>query len=150
HVAMPPVIEIIGRSIPNDRAFTVNELIDVLRMAEPGRMFQRDTIRTYLQRLEDRGAVRRVGRVRNRIHWATADYTGPVDPNCSVRLPELAAEILRESGPMRSMDLLARIRERGYRATDDQRLVLKSLRVALWRCEEFQRDKSGKWLLTTQ
>lgn len=149
-VKLPRVIDVIARVIPSDRAFTVNELVEILTVAEPGRIFQRETVREYLQRLGDRGVVRRVGRASNRVHWAAADYAGPVDPQCGKRLPELAGEILAESGPLRSLELLARIREHGYRAADDQRLVLRSLRMALWRCDAFQRDKTGKWTAVTQ
>jgi hypothetical protein len=141
------IADLIADVMPSDDTFTIGELSELLVKAEPGRRFTQSTIRTLCQRMEPLGAIRRVGRVNGKTLWASPSYAGVIDLDSVKRLPDVAADVLRACGSLRSADLLQRIRERGYRAGDNHRKVMKALRTALYRNPAFQRDKTGKWSL---
>jgi len=138
---------LIAEAMPRDRAFTIGELTELLVQAEPGRRFVQSTVRTICQRMVPLGAIRRVGRIGGKTMWASPGYAGKIDLEGVKRLPNVAADVLRECGPLRIADLLQRIRERGYRSRDGHDKVIRALRMALYRNRTFERDKAGKWSL---
>ncbi len=133
----PPVklrnlTSVIAEVMPRDHAFTIGELAELVAKAEPGRRFLHGTVRTLCQKMVPAGGIRRVGRVSGKTMWAAPSYSGKIDLESVKRLPQVAADVLRVSGPLRSADLLQRIRERGYRTAEGPRKVLKSLQMAAY------------------
>ena len=117
---------VIAEVMPRDHAFTIGELAELVAKAEPGRRFLHGTVRTLCQKMVPAGAIRRVGRVSGKTMWAAPGYAGKIDLEGVKRLPDVAADVLRVSGPLRAADLLERIRERGYRSAEGHRKVLKA------------------------
>jgi hypothetical protein len=61
-------------------------------------------------------------------------------------LPNAAETILKELGPLTSAEIVANLKERGYRPDDDPRVLLNSLRDAFKRNQSrFTRTDNGRW-----
>ncbi|MCI0379107.1 MAG: hypothetical protein L0215_15975 [Gemmataceae bacterium] len=141
-----PIIEMIADLAPRDRTFTLAEVVALLNQAEPNRKYHVPTIRTFFQRLEKQGMIRRVRRANGNVLWAAAGCRTPDTLYGAQSLTEVAADVLRASGPLRVAELLVAIRERGYRADADPHKLLTSLVSDLKRNPgRFRRDKAGRW-----
>ena len=129
----------VKEAIPHDRIFDMPALRSILARLHPERQFLSATVKHYLELLTADGSIRRVGGRTNHLYWAAADYKGPIDIESTKQLSQMAERVLRECGNC-AIDLHVRIRELGYRVGDDQDAVLRSLRSALRRGYQFQRD----------
>jgi hypothetical protein len=139
------LMALLCETIPHDRLFTVAEVIELMAEAEPERHIHVRTVRPYLERLEKRGIVRPVRRGLKGIVWAATDYAAPADPYGTRTLTEVAAEILREFGPLTSVELVLALHARGYRTDAHPRTLNLAIRTSLRRNPRFRKDDKGRW-----
>jgi hypothetical protein len=85
-----------------------------LRAAEPSRRFHVPTLRTLLQKLMDRGMIRRVSKGNNGcVQWAAIGAVVPESPFGAMSLTDVAEVVLRKTGPLRTVKLLMTIQHPG-------------------------------------
>ena len=117
-----PMSALICQCLPRDRTFTIDELLGLLELAEPGRMFNPSSVRTYFHILERQGAVRRVRREGSRfILWAVKSYQTPTTRYGAMNMRQVCESLLREKGPLMVAELIVTMQSRGYRADADRR-----------------------------
>jgi hypothetical protein len=127
--AKRPIIDLIVDAMPKSRPFQLREVLAKLRKAYPKRNFHEPTIRTLFKRLSDQGLIRKLSKGdRGFILWAASQC--PVadgGPLATCSLPDVAEQVLRESGPLRAVEVILAVHERGYRPDADQRALLQNL-----------------------
>jgi len=141
------LIDIICEVVPKGYAFTMVELQDWVQQSEPGRTVDRDTLRTLIHTLKNEGVVRRVARTgRNAVTW---EYVKPRSRELAFEamlLPDAAAVVLRDTGPLRIMELVTALQKRGYRTDAQPRTLLAAAGAALRRNpERFAVDSDRRW-----
>jgi hypothetical protein len=134
------VHKLLADMLPGDREFTVAEVLAQLRHALPGRRLDMAKARSYLQYLEADGRVRRTRRVHRTVYWAAAGVEVAAEPHGVRPMAEVAAEVLRDVGPLTMAELVVALREQGYRAEEDPRKTMASLGVMLRKGRKFKRD----------
>jgi len=139
-----PLIELTRELLPHDRAFTISEVVERLGEAEPDRTIYVATVRTFFVRFEEQGLIRRVRRRKGRVLWATADSGVPDSPYGALPMTDVAADIIRDRGPLNGAELIVAMQERGYRTDVDPRSLYGVLESSLTRSPLFRKD-SGKW-----
>lgn len=142
-----PIIEMICDLIPQDRTFTFGEIVEQLQDADPGRDFNVPSLRTFFQKLRDRGIIRRVSKVDGGcVLWAATGHVIPDGPFGAMSLVDVAELVLRDAGPLWPTELVLTIQERGYRTDADPRKLLNSLQTSLKRNRErFVCDEDRRW-----
>lgn len=142
-----PIIEMICDLIPQDRTFTFGEIVEQLQAVDPGRDFNLPSLRTFFQKLRDRGMIRRVSKVDGGcVLWAAAGFHVTDSPFGAMSLVDVAEAVLRDAGPLWPTELVLTIRERGYRSDADPRKLLNSLQSSLKRNRErFACGDDGRW-----
>jgi hypothetical protein len=139
-----PLIELTRELLPHDRAFTISEVVELLGHAEPDRTIYIATVRTFFVRLEEQGLIRRVRRRKGRVLWATADSGVPDSPYGAMPMTDVAADIIRDTGPLKGAELIVAMHERGYRTDASQRGLYRTLESSLSKSPLFRKD-GGKW-----
>jgi hypothetical protein len=142
------ICDLILDYMPKDRPFSHREIVATLRKAAPGRQFQEPTIRTMFKKLADDGKVRRIRKGDHGFMlWAAPDC--PVEdqgPMASMSLPEAAEYVLKDRGPLRSVEIVLAVQELGYRADSDQRTMMSGVSQALKRYKDrFRLGADGRW-----
>lgn len=142
-----PVLELICALIP-DRAFTVGEMVEMLRDAAPDRTFNVPTIRTFFPRLAEQGIIRKVSRsVGGQVLWAAADSDVDENPYRAMPMTDMAEQVLRECGPMRLHELVVAMQESGYRPDAEPRRLAASFRWSAKNSpDRFSRGEDGRWV----
>lgn len=140
---------ILCRVMPKNREFTCNELTALAKEAAPARRFTRETVRSSLAYLELAGRVRRTRKIKASVLWAAPEFIAKPNPYGVRTIADVAEEVLRGRGALPILDLLVAIRESGYRADDDPRMVKRALAAALYRNQQFRRD-GKRWTLAGQ
>lgn len=126
--------------MPKDREFSLAEMMRLARDALPGRRINKDTLRSNFGYLESIGVAKRTRWHNRRVLWAVAGFDVPRTKFGVRTIVDVAAEVLRDSGPMNAVELLVTMRERGYRPDGDPRKMLGSLSDTLRRSRKFKRD----------
>lgn len=126
--------------MPTDREFTTAELFALAKKAHPYRRLSLDKVRASLNYLEENDRVRRRRLVDATVMWSGPEYVEQVRTWNAPTCAKVAEKVLRERGPMRSLDLLVAIMESGFRADDDPRKVKSALSRALSANWQFKRD----------
>lgn len=147
NVAKGKIVWTVVRSlIPTDREFTIDDMRQWLAENYPTRKFPVSTVRASFRRLMDQGSIRPV----SRGHYSKMTYVAcaggsPDDvPFAALNLPDAAARVLRELGPMRDMELVLAIQQRGNRSDSRPKRLLKSLVKSLnHNTERFALDDAG-------
>lgn len=103
--------------IPKDREFTLEDMKRWLAENHSTRKFPISTVRASFRRLADQGLIRAVKRGRAaQVTWIACNGDAPDDvPFAALSLPEAAGVILRELGPMRDIELVLAMQQRGNR-----------------------------------
>ena len=135
--------------IPTDRTFTIREIIEGLRAADPDREFALPSVNACINTLKDAGMVKRVSRGDNgQANWAAAGLDVDEGEFGSAPLSDVAAVLIGERGPMTAVELVILMQERGYRAKTRSKLLLRSLGSTLNRARDrFVRDEKQRWSL---
>jgi len=141
-----PIVELIASLIPKDRTFTLSDVLGLLQEAEPGRQFHVPTVRTLFPDLVKAGTIRKVRRAANGcVHWAAAECEVEDEPIAAMSIADAAAVVLEESGPLTAVEIVVSLKERGYRADADPRMLLRTLQYSFKRNRgRFVRDGS-RW-----
>jgi hypothetical protein len=142
------IADLIVDYMPKDRPFSLRDVVAILRKACPGRQFQEATIRTTFQRLIDENRVRKVRKADHGFMlWAAPECPIEDDgPMATMSLPDAAAHVLRERGPMRPVEIVLAVQELGYRADGNRRTMLVGLSQALKRHSgRFSLGVDGRW-----
>jgi len=143
-----PIMDMIRELLPQDRTFTVSDMVAMMRQREPGRDFNVPTIRTYFPRLTELGTIRKVSRDnKGHVLWAAAGLKAEAGPFGAMPLTEVAEFVLKLCGPMELVALVIEMQQRGFRPKGDPRQIMRSLRWADKRYPgRFKRDGEGRWL----
>ncbi|MBA3483809.1 MAG: hypothetical protein H0T51_18550 [Pirellulales bacterium] len=141
------IIDVICEVMPQGYAFTMVELQDWVQQSESGRAVDRETLRTLLHTLKNEGVVRRVARAgHNAVTW---EYVKPRSRELAFEamlLPDAAAVVLGDTGPLRIMELVVALQSRGYRRDAKARTLLAAAGAALRRNRErFSCDEDRRW-----
>jgi len=126
--------------MPKDREFTTAELYALATKAMPKRRLTLLKVRSALANLEETDRVRRSRLIHAKIQWASPDFVAEVRkwsvPTCA----RVAEKVLRERGPLPLLDLVVAMREAGFRADDEPRLVRNAVAKALYTNRQFKQD----------
>lgn len=142
-----PVFSLVASCVPEGE-FTCDDLLRNLRTRAPDREFTVGTVRVYLCTLCDRGLIRRVARgERNRTVWeAVEGVSVPEKPCAAWFIPDAAELVLRERGPLRVVELVVALQDRGYRADCDPSVLANSVSKSLqYHPERFHKGRGGRW-----
>lgn len=141
-----PILELICALIP-DRAFTVGEMVEMLRDAHSDRTFNVPTIRTFFPRLAEQGIIRKVSRsVGGQVLWAAVGADVDENPFRAMPMTDMAEQVLRECGPLRLHELVVAMQDRGYRPDAEPRRLAASLRWSAKNSQDrFTRGEDGRW-----
>jgi hypothetical protein len=142
-----PIIELIVELIPRNKGFTFADVHRALCDSEPGRQFNQLSVRTLLPKLEAQGIIRRVSKnQKGRVVWAAAGAKVQESPYGAMPLVDVAEHLLRESGPMTTVELVVAMQEHGHRADVNPRQLVAALRTSLRRYPgRFVRGGDGRW-----
>lgn len=145
-----PLQDLIVDLIPKDRAFTVNEMVLMMRKRHPLRNFNVPTIRTIVPKLAEGGIIRRVSRdERGCVLWASVSAKIKTTPLAAMSLTGAAELLLQERGPLRLMELVILLQQAGFRPKADPRRLIQSLRWANSRYPgRFTEGDNGRWAVT--
>jgi hypothetical protein len=143
-----PIIDLIVEAMPKKRPFQLREVLTKLRKAQPKRNFHEPTIRTLFKRLSDQGRILKHSKgERGFILWVASEC--PVDvagPMAALSLSDVAEQVLREAGPLRAVEVVLAVQERGYRPGADRHSLLNNLSQAFKRNgHRFVIDTNGRW-----
>ena len=101
--------------LPKNRAFTVADACELVYADPLGCKYKETSIRAQFPVLAGRGLIHKVGRRAGHVLWARREAAIEVSPFGTLTLPEIAEQLIGEYGPMRIMEIVARMKERGYR-----------------------------------
>lgn len=145
----PSLRELLLGIVPSDRGFTVAEVCELAYSHEVACRFKENSIRSACGELKRRGELVQVGRHNGHILWAKPDAQLEPEVFCGMSLVEIAAQLIGEYGPMRYTEIVARMRERGYRPNEKPAETYDQLRRAMVRVSgRFVKDDGDKWTLT--
>ncbi len=143
-----PITDLIIEAMPKSRPFQLREVLAKLRKSDPKRTFHEPTIRTLFKRLSDQGRILKVSKAaRGYVLWAASECP-PMDPGpfAALSLSDIAEQVLRESGPLRAVEVVLAVQEKGYRPDADQRSLLNNLSQAFKRNgHRFAVGTDGRW-----
>ncbi len=126
-----PVLKLIRELLPQDRLFTISDILDELRAHDPRRHFNPHSVRTFFPRLVELGEVRRVARNGcGHVLWAVPGLHVEDTEFGAMSLPEAAEKVLRETGPLKLLELVIELRRRGFRPHREPSKLMHSLKVA--------------------
>jgi len=141
---------IIRSLIPQDREFTIDDMKRWLAENHSTRKFPASTVRASFRRLADQGLIRPVRRGHAaQVTWiACEDGSADDVPFASLSLPDAAEVVLRDFGPLREVELVLAIQQRGNRRDAPSGRVVKSLAKALQSNPgRFVCGDDGRWRL---
>jgi hypothetical protein len=141
-----PMGDMVCDLIPQDRTFTLREILDGLRKADPGREFALPSLNACIHSLRAAGMVKRVSRGDNgQAIWAAAALEVEEGEFGSLPMSDVSAVLIREKGPMTAVELVLAMQERGYRAETRPNLLVRSLGTTLKRNRGRFRVVDGRW-----
>lgn len=141
------IIALAAELMPQDRPFTVQDIVALMQQAEPQRVFNLGSIRAEFSKMIDRGLIRRVRRMEGgQLLWAAAGCEVDQSPLTALPLPGAISEVLGERGPLAVAEIVVALKEAGYRPEADPRILLRSVREVFNRGGgRFERQEGGKW-----
>jgi hypothetical protein len=144
--------ELVKEYMPRDRQFTIAEIREKLLEVEPTRRFYRASLRTTFANLKREGAIRRVKRIsKGQVLWECVATAPTVTPLAAMLLPEAVEVILGECGPLRPVEIVLALQERGYRREANPKILANSLQSTLRRCAgRFTLGDDGRWQLSRE
>lgn len=141
------IVSLVQEYMPRDRQFTVTEMREILLEVEPDRRFYRATLKTTFANLRRQGDIKPVKRIgKGQVLWQAMAATPPETPLSAMQLPDAVALVLGECGPLRPVEIVVALQERGYRREANPRILANSLQAALKRCSgRFACGEDGRW-----
>lgn len=98
--------------------------------------------------LEEEGMVRRIGVLRGKMQWAASEYQTEESPYALMHVWQVAEIILRECGPIMTIDLAVEMRKRNYRKAEAPQSLVHFLRQTLHsHNERFALQEDRRWKL---
>jgi hypothetical protein len=142
-----PMSEMVCDLIPTDRTFTIREIIEGLRAADPEREFTLPSVNACIHGLKDSGMVKRVSRGDGgQAIWAAAALDVEEGEFGSMRMADVSAILIGERGPMTAVELVIAMQQRGYRPEANPNLLVRSLATTLKRAKgRFRADDKRRW-----
>lgn len=137
----------INAAIPNDRPFTIPDVLHALEAADPRRVWRKRSIENHMSRLRERGVVRRLRKHRG-VESAVYVCNGvdvEAEPFEDKTLSDVVAEVLGNRR-MTITELAVAVLEAGYVTTMNDRTLRTSIGVIL-RKGAFKLE-GGKWART--
>jgi hypothetical protein len=132
--------------LPKNRPFTVADACELVYADPLGCKYKETSIRAQFPVLAGRGLIHKIGRRSGHVLWARNECEVDVCPFGSLTLPEIAEQLIAEHGPMRMMEIVVRMKERGYRPQEPNQTTYNILRRSMTRISgRFVRDEAGRW-----
>lgn len=132
--------------LPQDRPFTLDDLMASLEGIDPGRLWRRRSVDSVVFRLRERGILRRLRRSKKTDPAIYVRVGVKVEPRPfeNMTIKEVAAKLLAEK-PMSQTELVMAMLDAGYETTQPARSLRNAVGVVL-RGEPklFKRD-GEKW-----
>jgi hypothetical protein len=150
HIHKPvKVWRAVVESIPPASPFTLATIAARIQVRYPNQDFNRQTIKRGLQKLCQAGQLRRLGRdAKGFILWAAPTCDADASPYGNTPASHLMVELLKESAPLRLVEVVVALQEIGYRERDNPARVLHAIRKALLdNPDKFIQDCEGRWTL---
>ena len=144
-----PIIDLIQESMPRDKPFTLPELVECLKHAEPGREFHVPSVRTLLPDLVKIGAMRKVRRAAGgHVYWAHPDCQTADSPIAAMSIADATEHVLAAAGrPLNNAEIVVALKEAGYKPEADPRSLMLTLRSSFKRNKgRFKRGEGGRWM----
>ncbi len=115
HCGHTKLADLIYSVLPDDRVFSLDDVIGLVNAADPARKFSRQTIYTNLNRLLHSGDIKRV---RFAGHKSTALFAMPGVEVPVKSMADWAIEVLKDAGkPMKAVEILVSMTEKGFGMT---------------------------------
>jgi hypothetical protein len=143
--------EILRDALPKDKPFTVADLCQVMYDSPATCKYKATSIRSQFRVLDQGGVIRKVGRRNGQILWVRADAEIESSPFSALTLCEIAEQLIGEHGPLRVPEMVAYMRDRGYRPDQSGRYTGSLMRQALLRVNgRFVKDVSDRWMVANR
>jgi hypothetical protein len=136
----------INQTIPTDREFTTVDIMSALEALDPRRDWRKRSLDSHIQRLRERGIVRRIRKARGlepAIYVRVGVPTTP-RPFEDKTLAEVMAELLKMR-PMNKTELTVALLEGGYQTTMTRQAFRAAVGVVLRGNRERFVERGGKW-----
>lgn len=141
------VWETVSSLVPPAGEFTIDDMQRWLAENHSTRKFPISTVRATFRRLLDQGKIRQVRRAHaGKAVYAACEGVAAEMPFAALSLPDAAAIVLGELGPLRDSDLVLAIQERGNRTdTAPSRLIRSVAKTLRDNPERFSCWDDGRW-----
>jgi len=143
-----PLIDLVFDSLPQDRPFTLVDVVAAMKAADPDRKFSTPSVRTNIHRLIKQRAVKRV---RHAVAhgcsiYAVAELDLEESPFGVMTQIQVAEQVLRELGkPVDALTLLFALQERGFQADSDEKTAMNSLSRGMAKKPDVFANIAGNW-----
>jgi HB1, ASXL, restriction endonuclease HTH domain len=138
--------ELLVEVLPSNRAFTVADACELVYDDPLGCKYKETSIRSQLTMLANVGRLHKVGRRSGHILWSRTE--AGIEPAVFGTLTtcEIAEQIIRERGPLRLMEIVMIMKERGYRPEEPNHTTYAIMRRSMTRISgRFVKDNRGRW-----
>lgn len=132
--------------IPTDRPFTTQDILASLEALDPRRNWRKRSVDSHIYRLRERRIVRRLKKAHGEqlaVYVRVGVHIDPL-PFEDMTLPEVAAKVLAERGPMRQTELVMAMLEAGYKTTMTPKNLRNAVGVVLRKDSRFC-ERAGTW-----
>jgi hypothetical protein len=145
------IFALVIKHIPTDRPFTASELCDMLEAVYPDRPIKKQTVKSGLHKLGERGIIRRISKEKDGfIIWAHHECGVTAPAWAAMPMSKVIAEALK-ARPMRIAEVVIAVQSLGYRENDDPSELLRTVRKALYNNpRKFARNEAEQWSLVPQ
>lgn len=141
----------VAELLPKDRPYTVADVCDLVYADPLGCQYKENSIRSALPTLAAQGLIHKVGRRSGHVLWASTASKVAACPFGAMSMAEIVENLIGEFGPMRLGEIVARMKERGFRPEEKHAITYNTVRGALTRISgRFVKDGAGRWQMVTQ
>ena len=138
--------DLLCAALPRDKPFTVADACALMYESPLTCGYRETSIRSQIRVLSQAGKIRQVGRHNGHVLWVRAESPLRAGPFGSMTLAEIAEQLIRQHGPMRVPEIVASMREAGYKPDESPRRTAVLLRQALGKISgRFVKDDLARW-----
>jgi hypothetical protein len=132
--------------LPKHEGFTVADACELVYSEPMGCKYKETSVRAQLTVLANTGELHKVGRRSGHILWARVSAGIAVSPFGTLSLCEIAESLIAERGPLRTAEIVAIMKERGYKPNEHPAATHNMMRGAINRISgRFVKDQAGRW-----
>ena len=133
-------------AIPDDRTFTLNDLIGTLKASHPDRKWIKQSVNVAVNRFLKAGAIKRIAHAG---HKRAAVFAFPhIDEQGAKTLADWAIEVLESHGePLKPVEVLVRMTENGFELPSPPNEIVRSLKREMVKKQQIFVENDGFWML---